>query len=370
MARILLVEDDRDVRKAVLRTFQREHQFVEAVDGESGLEFARKEGFDIALVDYQLGPGLNGIEVLTQLRELQPYCARLLMTGDPDYDVVKTALNSGAVVQLVTKPFKVQVVEDAIHRAVEWTRDTPRGKESRARKLFRECVEGNHLRLAVQPIVAATAPHGAVAYECLLRSTHPVLGGPKEVIDNVLAGTLVYEFGAVVNELASRWARVLPADTFLFVNIAAEQLSDPDLVARFQPLLPYAHRVVLEITEGSDLEAVPHWDTAIETLSGLGFRYALDDVGAGWNGLRLLAMLSPTFIKVDMSIVRNVHREPRKQRLVELLGRFAAADNSRVVAEGVESAEEAATLAGCGAHLLQGYYFARPTLEWSGPSRG
>lgn len=364
MARILVVEDDREVRKAVLRTFQRAHQLVEACDGETALAIARHEEFDVALVDYQLGIGLNGIEVLAQLQKLQPYCARLLMTGDPDYDVVKTALNSGAVIQLVTKPFKVQTVEDAVTRAVEWSLDTPRGKERRARSLFAECVMGEHLSLAVQPIVGATAPHAPIAFECLLRSSHPRLPGPKEVIDTVLEGKLVYEFGAVVNALAARWAEVLPTDAYIFVNTHAEQFSDPDLVERFAPLLPFANRVILEITEGSDLEAVENWETAIETLNRLGFRYAVDDVGAGWNGLKLLANLSPSFIKVDMSIVRNVHRQPRKQRLVELLGRFAAADGSRVVAEGVETAEEAATLAACGAHYLQGFYFCRPSRSW------
>lgn len=365
MARILLVEDDREVRKAILRAFASKHQFFEAADGETGLEAASVQTFDVALVDYQLlRGGLNGLEVLTRLQTVQPDCARLLMTGDPDYDVVKTALNCGAVIQLVTKPFRVQTVEEAIRRAETWSEQTPSGRASRARAQFQDAVDADLLRLAVQPIVDASAPHSPVAFECLVRSRHHRMPSPKEVLDTVVTGGAIAEFGGVVNRLAAQWALRLPKESFVFVNVHAEQFSDPNLLERFAPLAPYASRVILEITEGCDLEAVPGWERAIDSLAAQGFRYAVDDVGAGFNGLKLLAMLCPAFIKVDMSIVRNVHKEPRKQRLVELLGKFAAADHSRVVAEGVESAEEAEALSACGAHLLQGYYFARPTLTW------
>ena len=63
-----------------------------------------------------------------------------------------------------------------------------------------------------------------------------------------------------------------------------------------------------------------------------------------------------------MSIIRNVHKEPRKQRLVHLLCKFAEATEAMVVAEGVEEEEEMRTLIDCGAHLLQGYYFSKPQL--------
>lgn len=364
MARILLVEDDRDVRRAILRTFMRQHEFVEAADGETGLRHAQSQPFDIALVDYQLGAGMDGLELLAHLKEVQPHCARLLMTGDPDYDVLKRALNGGAVLRLVTKPFGVTVVEEAVQKALEFVRSTPAGRQSVARACFLECVENDLLRLAVQPIVECAAPHRPVAFECLLRSRHHALAGPKEVLDMVTAAGEIPALGGVVNRLAAQWIPALPSDAYIFVNVHAEQFSDPDLVERFAPLIPHSGRVVLEITETIDLEAVKNWDAGIASLAAVGFRYAVDDVGAGFNGLKLLAMLSPTFIKVDMSIVRNVHKEPRKQRLVELLGKFASADNSRVIAEGVESADEAAALAVCGAHLLQGFYFARPTLHW------
>ena len=65
---------------------------------------------------------------------------------------------------------------------------------------------------------------------------------------------------------------------------------------------------------------------------------------------------------MDMSIIRNVHLEPRKRRLIEMLCKFAEATDAMIVAEGVEIEEELKTLIECGAHLLQGYYFSRPQL--------
>jgi EAL domain-containing protein (putative c-di-GMP-specific phosphodiesterase class I) len=79
--------------------------------------------------------------------------------------------------------------------------------------------------------------------------------------------------------------------------------------------------------------------------------------------LAVLAELQPSFIKVDMSIVRGVDTDPRKQRLINLLCRFSEATQASFVAEGVETEAEAQTLRDCGAHLLQGYIFGKPNFE-------
>jgi EAL domain-containing protein (putative c-di-GMP-specific phosphodiesterase class I) len=236
--------------------------------------------------------------------------------------------------------------------------------DAERRRWFQECLDGDLLRLAVQPIVRTAAPHETVAVECLLRSRHPVLSGPMQILDAVESTERVFELGRVVNRLAARWAETLPADLLIFVNVHPAQLGDPAVLERFAPLLPHAARIVLEITERKSLTDVKNWEAATSGLEEAGFQFAVDDLGAGYNGLSLLADLRPTFIKVDMSIVRNVHREPRKQRLVDFLVNFANSTSAQLVAEGVETVEEADALIGCGVHLLQGHYFARPSLDW------
>ena len=88
----------------------------------------------------------------------------------------------------------------------------------------------------------------------------------------------------------------------------------------------------------------------------------MDDLGAGYNALSILADLQPRIIKIDMSIVRNCDTELRKQRLVDLLAKFSDATGAMMVAEGVETEAEAIVLRKCGAHLLQGYLFHKPVI--------
>ena len=163
----------------------------------------------------------------------------------------------------------------------------------------------------------------------------------------------------------SEWgAERIPAEVLLFVNVHPGQFADPDLLESFRPLLPHAERVVLEITERSDLHANVGWERQVTLLNEAGFRFALDDLGAGYNSLVMLADLRPAFIKIDMSIIRGLHLKQRKQSLVELITKFANANGERVVGEGVETEEEAQALRRCGVDLVQGYLYGRPGPDW------
>jgi EAL domain-containing protein (putative c-di-GMP-specific phosphodiesterase class I) len=172
------------------------------------------------------------------------------------------------------------------------------------------------------------------------------------------------DLGLRVHALCARWAERLPADVLLFVNLHPTPLDEPALDAHFAALLPHAHRVVFEITERASLRDFGLWESALAHLESRGFRFALDDLGSGYGDLNLLADLRPAFIKLDMSIVRDVDSKPQKQRLVDLLTTFANASNAVLIAEGVETRAERDTLVRAGAHLLHGYHFTRPSLTW------
>jgi EAL domain-containing protein (putative c-di-GMP-specific phosphodiesterase class I) len=89
----------------------------------------------------------------------------------------------------------------------------------------------------------------------------------------------------------------------------------------------------------------------------------VDDLGAGYNSLSVLAELQPAFMKIDMSIVRHIEHDERKQRLVELLSRFAGATQTKLIVEGIETEEEASVVRRIGADYLQGYLFGRPSMS-------
>src|SRR5690606_14204990 len=128
----------------------------------------------------------------------------------------------------------------------------------------------------------------------------------------------------------------------LFVNLHPEQLGDPArLAADLEPLAPHASRITLEITERSRLQDIARWDESVRLVGDAGFSVAVDDLGAGYSSLIMLADLQPQYIKLDMSLVRNLHEEPRKQRLVQLMVTFAEATQALAIAEGVESEDEA-----------------------------
>ncbi len=90
------------------------------------------------------------------------------------------------------------------------------------------------------------------------------------------------------------------------------------------------------------------------------FRVALDDVGAGYNSLGAVAAVKPDVIKLDISLVSGVHRDPRRAELVRLLCAYAAGQGMGTVAEGIEEAAEADVCTDLGVRWLQGYHLGRP----------
>jgi EAL domain-containing protein (putative c-di-GMP-specific phosphodiesterase class I) len=279
-------------------------------------------------------------------------------------------VNRGEVMRVVEKPFEsaglVSAIDDAVAaraRMMEVCRIQEQAASEHEREMFQECLDDDHLRLALQPIIEAKTSE-ILAFECLLRSTHKGLDGPLPVLHAAERHGMLPELAQIVSERAADWMHRLPLNISLFMNLHPDELANPDgICERLEPLTPWANRVVLEITERSRLQGIEAWEESVDRVTQMGFSIAVDDLGAGYSSLSVLAELQPKYIKVDMSIVRGIDSEPRKQRLVDLLCRFADATDSYIIAEGVETPEEAEALRACGAHMLQGYLFGRPSLE-------
>jgi EAL domain-containing protein (putative c-di-GMP-specific phosphodiesterase class I)/CheY-like chemotaxis protein len=373
MAHILVVDDESLIRRAITRILTTEgHQVVTAGDGTEGLRYAGDTAFDLALVDYDM-PGRDGLWTLSSLREIQPGCIRVLITGRTDFPIVVEAINRGEVLRVLQKPFEPNRLREVVREAfgavkrMEAIREAQqRAVEESERAVLDECLRSDHFQLALQPIVHAQGG-GVFGYECLLRSTHPVLDGPVAILRMAERSSMLTELGGLVARRAADHFPNIRPDAVLFVNLHPDQLADPDaLIESLLPLVPHAERCALEITERSRLRGIDEWERAVDKLQSAGFSIAVDDLGAGYNALSMLADLQPSYIKIDMSIVRGVDTEPRKQRLVDLLAKFSDATGAAMVAEGVETEPEAVVLRRCGAHLLQGYLFGRPSLGLPG----
>src|SRR5580704_8952868 len=213
--------------------------------------------------------------------------------------------------------------------------------------------------MAYQPIVQATT--GSVfGYEALLRSEDPALSDPSAFLDAAERLGRVYDVGRAVRCKASEPMHRVPLPALLFVNLHAIDLTDETLTSPTAPLTAIASRVVLEITERASLESIDDVPSRVARLRELGFRIAIDDLGAGYSGLTSVAGLEPEFVKLDMSLVRDIHKNPVKRKLVRSMTALFKDMGITVIAEGIEVVAERDTILELGCDLLQGYLLARP----------
>ncbi|MEM9693281.1 MAG: EAL domain-containing protein [Myxococcota bacterium] len=122
-------------------------------------------------------------------------------------------------------------------------------------------------------------------------------------------------------------------------------------------------QIMFEITEGEQIVDLAHVKRILRTYRELGFCTAIDDFGAGYAGLGLLADYQPDVVKLDMAIVRHVDREKPRRVICRAAADMAAELGVRLVAEGVETVGEFETLQALGVELFQGYLFAKPGFE-------
>jgi EAL domain-containing protein (putative c-di-GMP-specific phosphodiesterase class I) len=152
----------------------------------------------------------------------------------------------------------------------------------------------------------------------------------------------------------------------LFVNLHPEDLTDIELVAEEAPLTRIASRVILEVTERALLVSSPGLVTRLARLRELGFRIAIDDLGAGYSGLTSFTQLTPEVVKIDMSLIRGVEVSSLKQRTISALCNLCHDVGCVVVGEGVETIAERDCLSALGCDLLQGYLLGRPARDLPG----
>ncbi|HUG85545.1 MAG TPA: EAL domain-containing protein [Euzebya sp.] len=167
------------------------------------------------------------------------------------------------------------------------------------------------------------------------------------------------ELELLAAEAALRRLDDLACDVGLAVNIGPEALSDP----RFQALVAGCadpRRVVVELTEHKLIPRLDDVHIAFDQLRSVGARIAVDDVGAGFTGLQVLANLRPDFVKLDRSLIGGIVDDPLTQALVEGILTYATRTGAVVIAEGVEEAGTAMVLRRIGVHRGQGWHFGRP----------
>jgi EAL domain-containing protein (putative c-di-GMP-specific phosphodiesterase class I) len=145
---------------------------------------------------------------------------------------------------------------------------------------------------------------------------------------------------------------------YVSMNISPQTLLEPEAAAFFARLpLP---RVLLELSEHDPVEDYEALAAILTPLRNRGMKLAIDDVGAGFSSLRHIVVTAPDVLKLDRSIVDGLSHDPVLRTLCRSLTEFAHGFGAKVVAEGIENAEDAAALLGCGVDSGQGWFFGRP----------
>jgi EAL domain-containing protein (putative c-di-GMP-specific phosphodiesterase class I) len=208
--------------------------------------------------------------------------------------------------------------------------------------------------------------HGCVfSYEALVRGPN---GEPAGSVLARVDETTQYAFDQACRVNAMTLASRLGIDVKLNINFLPNAIYQPALCIR-STLAAAARlsfpidRIVFEVTEGESVADHAKLVDVFREYRRLGFKTAIDDFGAGYAGLGLLADFQPDYIKLDMALIRGVSHDRTRQAIVRAVAAMCAELGITVIAEGVETRDEFGWLSELGIELFQGYFFARPAFE-------
>lgn len=379
--RVLLIDDDEHVRRDYTRVLRRLGFAPQAAaDGQAAIELLERGSFNAIVSDLEM-PRMDGLALLRAVRRYDLDVPVVLMTGRPELASAMAAVEYGAF-RYLTKPVDIAQLGEILRRAISMhelailrrtalellgVEGRQLGDQASLDARFSNALD--EMWMAYQPIVRW--PERTVyAYEALLRSNEPLLKSPLEILDAAERLGRTYDLGRRCRARVASSAAAAPSAALLFVNLHPADLNDDELLSADSPLAAIAPRVVLEITERSSLHDVHGLSARIARLRELGFRIAIDDLGAGYAGLSSFSQLDPELVKLDMSLIRDVDTSAKKRSVVRAMSRLCARELSiQLVCEGVETIEERDALAQEGCVLFQGYLFARaekgfPTPRW------
>ena len=229
---------------------------------------------------------------------------------------------------------------------------------------LRQALQRDELSVFFQPIIDLST--GRIrSFEALVRWFHAERGEltPDQFIPVAEENGAIIPLGNWITATAARAAASWPADVTLSVNLSPAQIKTPGAATRILATLAEAglppERLELEITETVLLEHNEPTDTFIRDLSQAGVRFALDDFGTGYSSLSSLSKYAFNRIKVDRSFVSGPNAGRRSDAIIRAVSGMATQLDIEIVAEGIETEEQARAMIAAGCTLGQGYYFSR-----------
>jgi EAL domain-containing protein (putative c-di-GMP-specific phosphodiesterase class I) len=380
---VLLVDDDFSVRKMHAKVLTRAGFTVEpAATGAHALELLER-GLRVGAIVTDLHmPGLDGLGFMKAVRKFDLDVPVIIVTGYPSLESALRVIEFGGF-RYLTKPASAADLSTAVRSAVSMHRlallkrralelyESDRfqlGDRASLEATFDQALD--QLWMAFQPIVNFRKRE-IIGYEALVRSTSASLSTPGALLSAAERLGRIGELGQRIRRHVVDAVTAAPIETLIFMNLHAADLNDDSLYSRSSALYGCAPRIVLEVTERTSLERVSDVKGRAQALREMGFKIAIDDLGAGYAGLSSFAQLEPDIAKLDMSLVRDIDGSTKKQSIVRSMLDVCRDElGVSVICEGVETLAERDTLGALGSDTQQGYFFGRPAAGFSAPQWG
>lgn len=366
---ILIIDDEADFAD-LMRIFLENANFrvITALSPMEGLEKAGLKP-DMVLLDLNM-PGVSGHEVCRRIKENKETAdipVIMLTSQDRTLDKVE-ALNLGAA-DYIGKNFPLEEILARIKAALREAapRKNPDDKPQRNRIIveLRNIIDESRLHTLFQPIVEMRT-RKAIGYEALTRGPKgSALESPLDLFALANEENMFLELDKLCLTLAASRANFIAPGQILFLNtdpsaVSADYFKHLDFL-KWSSLKPA--QLCIEITERTCIKNFAKLSAELNYFKPLGVKVAIDDAGEGYASLKAIAELKPDFIKIDMSIIRNIDSDEVKRSIAQSISGLAANINSRVIAEGIETEPEYLALLSLGVEYGQGYLFARPSEE-------
>lgn len=370
MQKILVIEDEEFIRANIADLLSLEgFEVIEAENGLVGLETAQKQLPDLILCDV-LMPKMDGFEVLKNLREnaLTINIPFIFLTARAEKKDNRHGMELGAD-DYLTKPFTITELLNAIKVRLERQRVLQTFGLKELEADFDQAMTENQFQLYYQPQIDIETGT-IVGAEALIRRIHPQKGliPPAEFIPLMEKSGLIVPLGEWVIRTACQQAKAWQNAGYqpfsIAVNLSGYQLEQPDLCRKIVRILEETQLdpsyLELELTETAVIKDVQASIDSLRKLKKLGIKLTLDDFGTGYSSLNYLRQFPFDCLKIDRSFVKEVLLDNSKSIINTYVIELAHRLNLKVVAEGVETADELLFLRQHACDEAQGYFFGHP----------
>ena len=232
-----------------------------------------------------------------------------------------------------------------------------------------DLIDNHQIQPHFHPVVDLITA-SVMGFEILSRGVPPLVS-PLQMFTEAKNSGMTWELEKACRRAALRKISLLSDElrsALFFINVSPDIFSDPRFIEHFTETMLKKYgidqkQIVIEITEEKSFADFMQFEKLVAHYANQGFKIAIDDFGSGYSGLITLIASTPHYMKLDMALVRDIHKHDYKQKLVKAIIAFASSVNARLIAEGVETLEELEVLVRYGVRYVQGFIFGRPESE-------